>query len=95
MNKELFDKTKLILDEIKAKYTNRIRKPGETLTDPVLSPYPIYTFLADRDPTEDEPNVYHGYDGLVLFWVNQTSTELSVSTDNLDPTLGWKKVVTA
>lgn len=85
---------KSVLNEIKAKFPNRIKKLGEALNDPILSPYPFFCFLADRDPTDDEPLVYHDYDGLILFWVNQASKEIFVSPDNMDETLGWQKIIT-
>lgn len=84
-----------LMKEIIGRYPKNIKKSGETLQDPILSPYPFFCFLADNDPTTDEPTVYHGYDGLLLFWVNTTSHDLFVSTDNLDPTLGWSKIITS
>lgn len=61
--------------------------------DPIVSPYPQpFIFLADRAPTEDEPAVYRGYAGLVLLWVDTISNDLYISTDNLDPTLGWRQI---
>ncbi len=97
MNTEFFKSMQTLLKEAKEKRVNRINNLGDDLDDPpLLSPYNnFFNFLADRDPTIDEPDVYHDIDGLILFWLNKTIGELSVSTDNLDPTLAWTKIVTA
>lgn len=86
--------TTVLMKEIMSGYPKNIRKVGEILDDPILSPYPFFCFLADRDPSTDEPSLYHDYDGLVLFWVNTTTHDIFVSTDNLDSTLDWKKIMT-
>ena len=96
MNKYLFEKNnaQVFIDEIKLKYPTIVKKLGDDLDDPVMNPYPFFCFLANRDPTEDEPSIYHGYDGLVLFWLNTDTHEMFISTDNLDETLGWSKQIT-
>lgn len=59
--------------------------------DPVLSPYPFIYFTCDRDPTVTEP-VYIGYQGLIFFWWNTTSTNLFCCTNsNTNGSLVWQE----
>jgi hypothetical protein len=93
MNKEFFEKNKAILDEIKAKFPDRVKNLGDELGDPTLSPeiYP-FVFLADRDPTGTESDIYQGYAGLILMWENTTSGDFFISPDNTASPFVWNKI---
>lgn len=95
MSKEFFEKNRLILDKIKAKFPNNIKKLGDPLDDPILSPYTYpFIFLADRDPTGYEPNIYTGFAGLILIWKNETTGDFFISPDNTASPLIWNKIIT-
>lgn len=91
MNKEFFEKNKVLLDELKKGIV--YKQLGEKLDDPVLTPYTsFFCFLADRDPTSSEPDVYQGYAGLILFWENTISGDFFISPDNIASPLAWNKI---
>jgi hypothetical protein len=95
MNKNFYGEIKQFLNEIKNKFPERIKKIGEPLDDPVLTPYTnFFCFLADRDPTSSEPLVYQGYDGLIIFWVNESTEQIFISMNNLATPLAWDKIIT-
>lgn len=95
MHKKFLEKNRIILNEIKNKFPERVKKLGDPLDDPILSPYTYsFIFLADRDPTGTEPDIYTGYAGLILIWENEASGDFFISPDNTASPLVWNKLVT-
>jgi hypothetical protein len=85
------------LSMIKKVFLKKINE-NNSLSDPTMSPYSpeFFYYLCDRDPTNNEPDCYGGYDGLIYFWWNTTTLDLFICTNNMDNTnLSWEKWTTS
>lgn len=64
----------------------------KSTSDPVLSPYPLLCYYADRDPTIDEPLIYSDYPGLYYIWINTINNTVWVSFDNTTAAMVWRRM---